>query len=359
MSADPRILVARLENLPDVFRVQGEILVLGRAAVPALSAFLLGRPSVLPQARAAAAECLGALGGNEAVDALVRVLTYHDVRALTPAVRLAEEAVRNVAARALGRLAARAAVPALLAALGEQRLIGAGAALAVMRETRALPALARLLEEPTHAEAAELLASFGVDAVPALAATLAERAGEDAETPGSEQRRRLAAEVLGTVGGPAAEATLRRHLADPSLRVRIAAALALARLGFQDGVAAIAGAALADPDVTVQAEAVDALGAMGRDAVPVLAGVVADDAALPRARGVAAWLLARTPDASAVPALRRALAAADPQLRCAAVRALAALPDSPEAVAAVAAARRDPAPAVRDAARHAQRGERR
>jgi HEAT repeat protein len=352
MRPDPRALVARLEDLPAIFRVQGEILAYGRAAVPALAAFLLGRSSVLPEARAAAAECLGALGGEEAIAALVGVLTHHDMRSLTPAVRMAEETVRNAAARALGRRQAREAVPALLAALGEQRLIGAGAALAAMREMTALPGLVRLLEEPSHNEAAELLASFGTEAVPALCAALNERTGgEGFETPSSAQRRSLAAELLGRAGGTEAEAALRRRVDDPSPRVRIAATLALARLGSTGAAFAAVAAALADDDVTVQSEMVQILAAAGREAGPSLARLVEDDTALPRARSVAAWLLARSPDPAAVPSLIRALAASDPQLRCAVVRALAAFPESAEAAEAIRAARRDPSPAVRDTAR--------
>jgi len=353
VAGDPRILVAQLEDPGALFRVQGEILARGRETVPALAAFLLGRPTVLFEARAAAAECLGVLGGAEAEEALVAVLTRHDLRQLTPAVRMAEQAVRNAAARALGRAGARQAVPALLAALGEQRLVGAGAALATLGEARAIPGLIDLLEEPTHGEAADLLANFGAAAVPALAAALGDpRPGGEWEAPGSVQRRALAAEILGRVGGAEAAGALRGHLDDACARVRTACALALAAAheGDEPTLRVLVGA-LSDDDFTVQADVVRVLEASGTQALPALASVVSDEQASPRARDLAAVLLGRSRDAAAVPALARALGSPDPRVRQAVLRALAMFPDDSRARAALGAARTDPTRAVRATAR--------
>jgi HEAT repeat protein len=353
VTRDARLLVASLEDPGALFRVQGEILARGRETVPALAAFLLGRPAVLFEARAAAADCLGILGGAEAVEALVAVLTHHDLQQLTPAVRMAERAVRNAAARALGRTGAREAIPALLAALGEQRLIGAGAALAAFGEPRAIPGLVDLLEEPTHAEAAQLLTAFGRAAVPALAATLGARWPDaEYEAPGSVQRRTLAAEVLGRLGGEAAVAALRAHLGDPSPRVQTACALALAAAHEADDRALhVLAAALGDEDFTVQADVLRVLEGVGDRARPMLAAVLADEHATLRARELACLLLGRSQHPGAVAVLAAAARAENPSVRQAALRALAMFPDDREALAALRAARRDPARPVRATAR--------
>ena len=59
---EARALVARLNNLNEIFRVRGEILGCGEAAVEPLAELLLSPPSAFSEARVAAAECLGALG---------------------------------------------------------------------------------------------------------------------------------------------------------------------------------------------------------------------------------------------------------------------------------------------------------
>jgi HEAT repeat protein len=350
---DSRMLVAELEDLRSIFRVQGRILARGRAMVPALAAFLLGRPSVLPQARVAAAECLGALGGDDAVAALVAVLTQHDMAALSPAERLAEEAVRNTAARALGRIGSRAATDALVAALGSQRLIGAGAALAALQEARAIPGLVALLEEPTHAEAADLLASFGEAATVALSLALeTPRPADEREAPVSEQRRALAAELLGRIAPERAAPALRAHLDDPSGRVRTACALALARTAAVGPASLdVLAASLDDDDFTLQKEAAGHLEAAGRAAIPALGRLLADERRAWGARSLAAALLGRTRATEALDPLARGLTASHAQVRQAVVRALAHFPDDAEALHLLHAARHDVAPAVRGAAR--------
>src|SRR5437870_13679878 len=92
-------LVARLHNLHEIFRVQGEILFHGEEAVEPLATLLLSSPSTFPQPRVAAAECLGIIGSGNAIDALIRVLDYNDLQAIGPVQRLAEATVRNAAAR--------------------------------------------------------------------------------------------------------------------------------------------------------------------------------------------------------------------------------------------------------------------
>jgi HEAT repeat protein len=103
LNSEVQALVGRLNNLNEIFRVQGEILSYGEATAEPLMELLLSPPSTFPEPRVAAAECLGAIGGDKAVDALIRVLDYHDLARMGPVQRFAEETVRNAAARRLAR----------------------------------------------------------------------------------------------------------------------------------------------------------------------------------------------------------------------------------------------------------------
>lgn len=95
-STKAQTLVARLNNLHEIFRVQAEIL-----------------------------SC-----GEEAVDALIRALEHFDLETLGPVQRFAEQMVRNTAARRLARFRQARVIQALLASLRRDHLIGAGEALA-------------------------------------------------------------------------------------------------------------------------------------------------------------------------------------------------------------------------------------
>ncbi|HWP59855.1 MAG TPA: hypothetical protein VNL14_18325 [Candidatus Acidoferrales bacterium] len=126
--------MARLNNLNEIFRVQGEVLAHGEETVEPLAELLLSPPSTFVEPRVAAAECLGAIGGDKAIDALIRVLHSHDLQSLGPVRRFAEEAVRNATACRLARFPRRRVIGALLCSLRESRLIGAGEALATLGE---------------------------------------------------------------------------------------------------------------------------------------------------------------------------------------------------------------------------------
>ncbi len=114
IAPDLEELVARLDNLGEIFRVQGEILATGPATVPALAAFLARRPSVFPQPRVAAAECLGIIGGEQALAALLAEVERDHTAITDPVTALAEESVRNAAARQLARFDDPRVVPVLL-----------------------------------------------------------------------------------------------------------------------------------------------------------------------------------------------------------------------------------------------------
>ncbi len=269
-----RALVARLHNLHEIFRVQGEILLYGEAAVEPLAEFLLSPSSTFPQPRVAAAECLGILGSERAIDALVCVLEYNDLQIIGPVQRLAEETVRNAAARQLGRFPLPRVIAALLAALQQDHLIEAGVALAQLGEARAISSLLECLEDDVKKEkATEALRHFGHAAVPALQDALCQpRLIDGMEPPVSQERRARAAELLGELSAREAIPALRERLRDESSKVRLECALALAALlgtEAQEG-ASILVVGLADQDFLIQTRCEESLQALRETATPAL-----------------------------------------------------------------------------------------
>ncbi len=266
-------LVGRLNNLHEIFRVQGEILACGEATVEPLTELLLSAPSNFPEPRVAAAECLGAIGGDKAVDALIRVLDYYDLEILGPVQRFAEETVRNVAARRLAQFAAPKVCDSLLLALRRNHLIGAGQALAHLGDTRAIPYLIECLEDDYKKEKAmTALRRFGQAAVPNLCDALQQpRFVEGVEPPLSQERRSRAAELLGYLKAREALSALEAGLHDESQMVRIACSVALAGLGIatQEVVWRLI-SGLEDSDLTVRMDCEEALRKLGATTVPLL-----------------------------------------------------------------------------------------
>jgi len=119
-------LAAGLDDLSRNREALALLILQGERAVPVLAEVLLGPPSSIPETRCLAAEGLGVIGGEAAVSALIQVLTFHDIRALDPVLRLAEEAVRNRAAEQLGKIGDRRAVEPLLYALAHEGVRGNG-----------------------------------------------------------------------------------------------------------------------------------------------------------------------------------------------------------------------------------------
>jgi len=269
-----RALVARLNNLHEIFRVQGEILCYGEAAVEALADLLLSEAPAFPEARVAAAECLGAIGSETAVAALIQVLDYNDIERLGPVQRFAEEMVRNAAARRLGRFPQSYAIEALLSSLRRDHLIGAGEALAQLSEPRAIPHLIECLEDDYKKEkATDALRQFDHAAVPFLCAALGEpRFVLGVEPPISVERRCRAAQLLGELKADDAKSALATALRDESVAIRIASAVALGQFGVSTREVVwqlVAG--LDDSDLMIRKSCEEALRNAGAMAITLLA----------------------------------------------------------------------------------------
>jgi len=276
-----RALVGRLNNLHEIYRVQGEILSHGQELVEPLAVLLLSDPSTFPEPRVAAAECLGAIGGDRAIEALIRVLDHHDLEQLGSVQRLAEETVRNAAARMLARFRRPQVTDALLSSLRQHHLIGAGEALSQLGEARAIPYLIDCLEDDYKKEkATEALRQLGKIAVPYLCqAVERSRFVEGIEPPLSQERRSRAAGLLGQLKARAALPALTSGLYDDAEGVRIACAVGLVELGVatQDIVAQLV-VGLDNPDLIVRTDCEEALQNIGTQAIPLLAQVAAGKA---------------------------------------------------------------------------------
>ena len=271
---DLRVLVGRLNNLHEIFRVQGEILTYGEEAVEPLAALLVSEPSGFSEPRVAAAECLEAIGTETAIGALIRVLDYHDLKELEPVQRFAEENVRNAAARRLARFRQPQVVAALLLSLQRDHLIGAGQALAEMEEAAAIPYLIECLEDDYKKEKAnEALRRFGYAAVPQLCNAVEHpRSVYGVEPPLSQERRYRAAELLGQLKAPESVPVLQAATRDHSKQVRIVCSIALAEMGIvtEPLVCQLLGG-LDDPDLLTRKNCEEALEKSGPKAVPLLA----------------------------------------------------------------------------------------
>jgi HEAT repeat protein len=276
LNTDLRALVGRLNNLHEIFRVQGEILAYGEQAIEPLSALLLSEPSGFPEPRVAAAECLGAIGGDKAVDALIRVLDFYDLKTLGPVQRFAEETVRNAAARRLARFREPHVIAALLSVLQRDHLIGAGQALATMNQATAIPYLVECLEDDYKKEkATEALRVFGHAAMPHLCEAIAHpRSVQGVEPALSRERRSRAAELLGELKAREALPALEIGLHDESDQVRIACAVALTGLEIvTEEILYQLIAGLDNPDLLVRKNCEESLRKAGGKAVPLLAGL--------------------------------------------------------------------------------------
>jgi HEAT repeat protein len=228
-----RGLVKGLDDLYRNRQVQLLLILQGEAAVESLIEFLLGPPSLHAEPRCLAAEALGIIGGDRAVEGLMQALTVNDVSSTGPAIQLAEETVRNWVAGQLDNLGDRRAIPALLNALRRFHLTNAATALARFGVVEAIPEIVSGLEDDFIRDRLIVaLRMFGRAAVPCLMETLfAKRHFDLDEHPTSIRRRACAARLLGEFHDSAANAALSVLLTDNAGPVRFEAALALLAQG--------------------------------------------------------------------------------------------------------------------------------
>jgi HEAT repeat protein len=346
MGDNVQALVSRLNALHEGWKVQCELIAHGQEAVAPLVDFLLSPPSMFPQPRCLAAEALGMIGGEQALQGLCRVLSIHDVTAADPVIRLAEETVRDCAAEQLERLGDPRAIPPLLQALRRQPLPRAAHALASFDVDAAIPRIIDYLEDDfVRDRMAAALLAFGPQAIEPLIKTLRRRTClGDEETPASIGRRAAAARVLGELGEARAAKALRPLLDDPAPEVRVEAAVALTQLAegevFAEAVSTLIAALDAEP-ARLSWRAEEGLSDAGTAAVCLIAQAL--EAALVEENNAGREplspatlvrmirLLGRWPSPGVVGVLRSVAIDSDLTLRAEAIRALGRLRD-PEGI---------------------------
>lgn len=231
-------LVRGLDDLHDNLRAQVQIFALGEQAVPALVRFVLAPTSRFPDGRVLAAEALGRLKGDAALEGLLGALDPRRFDGLDPVLRSAEEDVQNAVAEQLARMGDRRVVPALVTALRRNRLVGAANALVEFGEIGAIPWMVDALEDAfKRGRLAQAIRRMGRAAIPSLIATLdRRRTHQNAELLPSVERRAEALSLLGSLNAAEAADHIRAALSDPHDKVRTEAALALVAVERGDRV---------------------------------------------------------------------------------------------------------------------------
>jgi HEAT repeat protein len=333
MLGDPAAADPLLPLLTDDQRrvVQEATVALGRlkatAACDRILALLDDEDSYL---RAAAAEALGNIGERRAAAALGTLLAGDR-----------DPEVREAAARALGRLGDRSALPVLRRALEDKsHPVAARAAKSLhdLKDPQGLKALLDMFaskpEKPRRHPVSSALAEMGPRAVPIILEGLAD--------PKNRRLRENAAVAAGCVGQLCLEGVL-RLLGDSRPETRRAACRALFYCPHKRAIRPLA-AMLRNPRSGAGRQAAEALAAIGRPAVPEL--IAAAQAGTMPAMLHAVGAMARVRDVRLVPVLTRLCRHAKPNVRKAAVGALAGQPH-PDALPAAVARLKDPEPEVR------------
>ncbi|WP_440946777.1 HEAT repeat domain-containing protein [Methanosarcina sp. T3] len=295
-----------------------------------------------PEVRIAAAQLLGWLGDEQAVDALLRKLADKNPR------------VRETAVEALGRVGDENIVAELIGCLEDKNKglrLQAVRALSRLGDERAIDPLVKKLEDKAQevqAAAAEALGNLrSRDSVDALLKKLEETQIESAPTElqmqvltalgkiGDEKAlaailsrldspypdiRKNAAEALGNLRDEKAVPHLVKKLADISPEVRNASAYALGNLGDKQAVFPLLGM-LEEPDPELRITAVYALGNLrAPQAISPLINMLDDDN--PWVRKCAAEALGKIGDIKATDPLVKNLDDPDSNVRWAAAEAL-------------------------------------
>lgn len=234
-------LIRWLQSLVEGQSAVEELVACGAKAIEPLREFLLsGRIVSVPQPRMWAVDALAGLRARTIIVEYLRAPS----RASDPVLRLAEEAVRNTAARKLGLWEDQETFAVLLD-LGRDRLLpGIVESLAKFARSEAIPILDRALEDDfCRAAAEEGFRKIGPQARRALLySALTPLPDANDEWPSSRRRRRSALALLTDIGvEPQAWAEVRTLLAehDPEIIVRVAQVASVAA-GSDDRAAAAA-----------------------------------------------------------------------------------------------------------------------
>lgn len=282
------VVLAALRRLPDAAARLAEALEAEDVTVRAgalVAAAALGEPSLaLPVAEAAREDRLlrevlntlsrlGPEGGRAllehmadlssparaaAAESLVELVDARSVTALCALLEWAEDDLRTVVVRALGRTRSPEAVPPLVDLLVDPALAGAATrALGVLAGSNRAAVLAALEDaverRATSAAVAALARVGGAPALPTL-----RQLARDAEP----TWRAAAVEASCELDGVAGRELSRAALADEAVQVRAAGVRAMGRLGGPEA-GALLRPALHDEDVSVRLDAVEAVGVCG------------------------------------------------------------------------------------------------
>ncbi|WP_404957572.1 fumarate reductase/succinate dehydrogenase flavoprotein subunit [Streptomyces sp. 147326] len=309
-----------------------------REAAPA------ARAQASPVPDAAPAPSRGSASSPRILELLALAEESPDLAALTPYLADPDPAVRAAAVAALGETVPAGAGPALAARLADAAPAVRATAAAALRElvevlpggpelAAGLRAALAVPDAVVRSAALEALRALRLGDAELYAASLA-----DADT----EVRIHAVRALVSVDAVPALATA---AADPAREVRVAVAKGLAAV--RDPAPAPLDPLLADADPLVRGAALGALASVGCPAGYARTAVAAlGDAAWQVRAGAAAGLSAAAPE-TAVPALTKALADANADVRKAVVLSLLAHRDTAEARTALATAVTDPDADVR------------
>ncbi|HHN74862.1 MAG TPA: hypothetical protein ENK10_06485, partial [Acidobacteria bacterium] len=262
----------------------------------------------------AADEALATIATKQAVDALIALLPKPKGEPGKPA--RPEDPVRAAAARALARIKDTRALPALRKLLTDPDVpvrLGAMEALLQMKDRKSVPLIATQLQDP------------------------------------EERLRRFSLRALRVIGDPSAAPAIRKVLHGDKLAiVRATAVSALTDLVGTEAIADLQKAA-SDLDSTVRLEVAGSLAGLGEKAAPTLAKMVGDDA--PEVRAMAIVGLGQIGGPEQIEVLDEAAKSTDrrnKQVRASVAEALGAI-GSTKGIPTLTRLASDPEPTVRQA----------
>jgi HEAT repeat protein len=289
-SSRARELVGKLNSLVEGDEIAARLIGCGPAAIAPVRAFLVrGKPDVVYQPRVRAVEVLGGLGARHV---LIEYLGLRKTIA-DPAVRLAEEAVENAAARELARWRTPDVLEVLMRFALPQARSGIVEALGQFRHPAAIPYFVRALEDDIcRAGAEEALRAFGRSAEIELVAAARKALPSPQEESPSSLRRRIAAIGLLIELRPSAECwpLLRPLLDESGAAIATGAARLAAMVGPAEDRPRAVGrllSVLPAADWYLRTEIEDCLSSLYDDAQARIEQEIAARSASPKARQLA------------------------------------------------------------------------